>query len=408
MKATRIPALLLSIVMLMALLGCGSSDSDSDGDSLSAELAAAAAANPTELEGVWESQCFSNSDGDDEKVLTTITGRKAIQAFDSYIDSSGATCSGSVTFSKEMTIIIDDEFNDTILTGGVNAKTLTYTVFSYTITPKTESMANTLNQQGVCGLSNWVVNTPNDVTGGSCGGTLMPSRGSRIYDVYQLNGNTLYSGDEGTGARTSDATRPTQLAMDYPHTRQAVEQPISTYTEDFSDGVADNWTVETGTWSVSGNNYLVSSGAHKNSSVSYSETVDNFELEVKMSKTVGGSDNMALFINGDPGSIDSDGNWENAYKIVYGSGDWNVGKYVNGNYTAIQNWTTSSSLNNTLGDWNIIKVRYNQNIIKVYINDSLQGTISNTSLTSGKVGLSMFDNSISGEAKFDYVTIRQY
>ena len=178
------------------------------------------------------------------------------------------------------------------------------------------------------------------------------------------------------------------------------------FTEDFSDGVADNWLVRDGTWSVTNRQYAVQSAARKCSSVYYNATFDDFVFEARMMKASGAStDNLGLFFRGDPSQVDADGNWWNGYKVFFGSGDWQLSRFVNGTRYALINWTSSPELTNGFGAWNTLKVACNQGTIQVFINGALQGTAQDSTFSSGKVGLTMFDSDMSGEARFDAVSL---
>ncbi len=178
------------------------------------------------------------------------------------------------------------------------------------------------------------------------------------------------------------------------------------FTEDFSDGMANNWVVRDGTWSVTDQQYAVRSASGKNSSVYYDATFDDFVFEARMMKASGAStDNLGLFFRGDPSQVDADGNWWNGYKVFFGSGDWQLSRFVNGTRSALVNWTSSPELVNGFGAWNTLKVACTQGTIQVFINGVLQGTAQDSTFSSGTVGLTMFDSDKSGVARFDAVSL---
>lgn len=178
------------------------------------------------------------------------------------------------------------------------------------------------------------------------------------------------------------------------------------FTEDFSDGVADNWVVRDGTWSVAAQQYVVQSAARKCSSVYYNATFDDFIFEARMTKSSGAStDNLGFFFRGDPSQVDADGNWWNGYKVFFGSGDWQLSRFVNGTRYALVDWTSSPELTNGFGAWNTLKVACTQGTLQVFINGVLQGTAQDNMFKTGKVGLTMFDGGMSGEARFDAVSL---
>ncbi len=184
----------------------------------------------------------------------------------------------------------------------------------------------------------------------------------------------------------------------------------SGFSEDFSDGSADGWKPVTGTWTVAGGYYTVSSSGNKTSTSYYDQSFDNFEIEAKIRKTVAGqatpTDNVGVYFLGNPGTVSSDGNWKNGYCLVCGSGDWNLSRYSNGNWSSVVGWTASSQLQNSLGVWIVLKIRYLNGQAQIYINGVLQRTVNNlTTFTSGKVGLKLYDAGAVGKGEIDYVTV---
>jgi len=179
------------------------------------------------------------------------------------------------------------------------------------------------------------------------------------------------------------------------------------YYEDFSTNSAINWVPVNGNWSTANNNYLVSSSTTEMSTSYFDKVFSFFELEVKVTKISGENDNISIFFNGDPSTVGSSGNWDNGYKFTYGSGDWQLSKVKNGDWSSIKGWTSSYSLNNKLGEWNIVKIVRTPNYIDIYINGSLQRSLYDTTLISGKIGVCMYDKYKNGQAKFDYVSIKQ-
>jgi hypothetical protein len=185
----------------------------------------------------------------------------------------------------------------------------------------------------------------------------------------------------------------------------------SGFSEDFGDGIAQDWKPVTGTWAVAGGYYTVSSSGPKTSTSYYDDDFGNFELEVKIRKTVAGqkypTDNVGIFFHGDPGAVLPDGNWKNGYSLVCGSGQWNLSKYVNGTWSSVIGWTTSSQVQNSLGVWNVLKLRYRNGAIEFFINDVLQISYEMypKTFTSGKIGLKMYDDGASGKGEIDYITV---
>jgi hypothetical protein len=178
------------------------------------------------------------------------------------------------------------------------------------------------------------------------------------------------------------------------------------FYDDFDDGVADNWISADGNWWVSNGSYQVTNTNYTVSTSYYDNDFTNYEYEVKMRKTTGGSYNIGLILNGDPSQLDSYGDWYNCYWLaISASGDWVFFKEVNGSVITLQSWTYSADLFTGLGAWNVVKVVSANGYFDVYFNSVLQGTYVDSTFTSGKVGLKMYDYSYAGQAEYDYVSL---
>ncbi len=179
------------------------------------------------------------------------------------------------------------------------------------------------------------------------------------------------------------------------------------FYEDFTDGIADNWVPVTGNWNVSNNTYNVTRTTHDVSSSYYNQDFSNFEFEMKAKKSTGDAYNISMFFNGDPSSIDSYGDWNNTYCLMYSTnGEWKLVKIINGNWTNIVDWTTSSAIN-TGYNWNIVKVEYVNGYINAYINNVLLGSYYDTTFPSGKIGIKIYDSNSNATnlGSFDYISL---
>ena len=181
----------------------------------------------------------------------------------------------------------------------------------------------------------------------------------------------------------------------------------SSFYEDFTDGVADNWIPVTGDWNVSNDTYNVTKTTHDTSTAYYNQDFSNFEFEVKAKKSAGNDCNISIYFNGDPSDISTVGGWNNGYSLMYcNNGDWKLVKIINGNWVNIVVWTYSPEIN-TGYSWNVIKVVYVDGYINAYINDVLLGTYYDITFPSGKVGIKMYeqDNNNIEFGKFDYISL---
>ncbi len=227
--------------------------------------------------------------------------------------------------------------------------------------------------------------------------------------AYSHNfGNFILTIDQGNGLNP-----PTDLTANLDETNGEVElswdyEPSAGegFYEDFEDGVADNWIPITGSWSVSGGNYNVSSDPVYLSNTSYyNQDFMDYQFETTLRKSVGESCNIGIWFNGIP-QITGYGSWLYGYKLVYCSdGDWNLVRFDNGASTFLQDWISSSDLNIGIGAWNTISIYSVNGYIEIYFNGNYQNTYFDDTYLSGKVGVQMYDNINTGSAAFDNVSL---
>jgi hypothetical protein len=77
------------------------------------------------------------------------------------------------------------------------------------LTPKIPTLVSILNQEKVCGFSDWAINTSKDISGLTCGEgqEKNPAKGSMIYTIVKVEGNNLSLGDSDQES-LKDGTTP--------------------------------------------------------------------------------------------------------------------------------------------------------------------------------------------------------
>ena len=236
------------------------------------------------------------------------------------------------------------------------------------------------------------------------------------YDVYLRANCGISPGDDDSNwvgpitFKTLDTVAPSNLTAEINQTNGEVTlnwSENSGFYEDFTDGVANNWIPVTGDWNVSNSTYNATRTTHDTSSSYYNQDFSSFEFEMRAKKNGGGSCNISMYFNGDPSSITATGNWDNAYSLMYcTNGSWKLVKIINGNWTSIVDWTSSSAIN-TGNNWNVLKVVYVDGYINAYINNVLLGSYYDVTFPSGKVGIKMYDNADNDIdlGNFDYISL---
>ena len=134
----------------------------------------------TELEGTWETACYTNSDNTSAIETITMVGNILTLKDEKHSDTSCATdysltesshtfsIGDPVTFSEEKT---GHEFTVTI---GSTEK----------ITPQSASTVSSYNSRIKCGASDWELNTEKECS--------IDNASETIYCLYQLDGNNFY------------------------------------------------------------------------------------------------------------------------------------------------------------------------------------------------------------------------
>lgn len=181
--------------------------------------------------------------------------------------------------------------------------------------------------------------------------------------------------------------------------------PVNGFHEDFNGYISYNWEYVSGNWTTGMNQLDCSNSDKEVASAFYNYDFGDFDMEVVLSKLSGDDCNAGIFFHGDPSAINATGTWLNSYHlIICASGDWNMVRYDNGTANFIQNWTNSPDLITGLGNYNTIRIVKAAGNIDVYFNGVLQGTYFDNTYNIGKLGLKMYDGTLSGIGSFDYVS----
>lgn len=165
------------------------------------------------------------------------------------------------------------------------------------------------------------------------------------------------------------------------------------------NGSAPGWISYTGLWYI-GDNYLYTSGLTDSwASAGYIVQFGNFDYEASMWRSGCNSCANYIVFRGTPFPLTANNNWYNEYKLQYsGDGYYSVWKRVEGGSgIAIVGWTYSPAINQ--GDaWNTLRVVARGTSLSFYINGVALWSGTDSSLSSGHVGLGMYrDASSTGD-----------
>ncbi|MEE4240167.1 MAG: C25 family cysteine peptidase [Desulfopila sp.] len=170
-----------------------------------------------------------------------------------------------------------------------------------------------------------------------------------------------------------------------------VMQGLSAGFDSQFNGDADGWIAHSGSWYYD-DNYLWTEGIiGTSSSVSYTEDFTNFDYQVRMWRYGNDGDANRIMVRGLPDPLFSYNHWNCSYFFQYSrNGTFSIWKELSdGSVTALQDWVMSSAINT--GDaWNTLRVVGNGSNLYFYINDSLVWSGTDSSLSSGRVGIGMY------------------
>ena len=179
--------------------------------------------------------------------------------------------------------------------------------------------------------------------------------------------------------------------------------------EHFSTTPSD-WTQESGTWNIASSQWWYTQGQASKSNISRYSGGDcgDIDITTRMWKgfaSSGEQGHPARLIIRSSGTIDSSGFYPNEYLFQYTpDGSFSVYKHVAGVETAVKYWTSSSAIN-TGAAWNKMRVYASGSSFWFYINDTLVWHGSDSSLSTGKIGVGMYSQSVPGNHLWvDYVT----
>ncbi|GMK37671.1 hypothetical protein PCCS19_07250 [Paenibacillus sp. CCS19] len=173
-------------------------------------------------------------------------------------------------------------------------------------------------------------------------------------------------------------------------------QAADLFTDNFDDGNATGWTATTGTWSVvqdSGNYVYYQSSTSEGRTSGGSATWTNYSVQSRIKvDSFNGSNRIYL-----AGRYKDGNNYYAASFDNSNGGTLELRKKVSGSSSTLA--TKSYAL--SAGTWYTIKLEMNGSSIKMYVNGVLQLSATDTSLTSGAVGLVAFKTA----TKYDDIVV---
>jgi hypothetical protein len=96
------------------------------------------------------------------------------------------------------------------------------TIAQYLVKPLVSSVSSAYYSASLCGISNWALGAAQDLTGKTCNGSVMPTLGQTIYDLYGIStsGDLRLGNIDAVTTGISSAARPVALATNPKYRRQ--------------------------------------------------------------------------------------------------------------------------------------------------------------------------------------------
>jgi hypothetical protein len=162
----------------------------------------------------------------------------------------------------------------------------------------------------------------------------------------------------------------------------------------------NGWETVNGSWSIYNFSYLKTNGLQDSFvSTYYNQDFSILNYQVKMKRFGCTYCANALYVRGTPyptwnGGLGCVVCWQAGYYFAYSnSGVFSIWIINNTQTIPLQNWTESAAINK--GSWNTLKVIADGSTLKFYINNTLVWSGSDSTLTDGKVGITMYRDAVS-------------
>jgi Zn-dependent metalloprotease len=163
------------------------------------------------------------------------------------------------------------------------------------------------------------------------------------------------------------------------------------------NGSAPGWQVHTGSWLFDKDGWTTRGIAGTGSSVSYLSDFANFDYQAMLWREGSPYSSNRLWIRGRPNPLVGTNQWNNGYMFQYTrDGSFSIFKNVSGTSYVVQSWVSSSAINQD-GAWNLLRVVANSGYLYFFINNQLVWSGSDSSFTSGRVGIGMYSDGTGGD-----------
>lgn len=180
--------------------------------------------------------------------------------------------------------------------------------------------------------------------------------------------------------------------------------PTNGFNEQFTSSLS-NWTQYHGSWSiVNGSAHIQGTSSGTWLSLGYKKAnFGTLDYSVRMQNTNSEFYANAIVVRGDPEPLQSDFDWNSYYYFGYeNTGYFTIGRWVDGVWYSEGGWLSSSAI--VPYGWNILRITASGSTLYFYINGTVVGTLTDSILTTGTVGILFYDGS-GCNVNVDYATL---
>ena len=180
---------LLIIILSLILFSCGEKEESDDSAT-------------TELEGTWVTDCYQYSNSQYNKKTIVVSGKNYTYTSEYYSSSKCATVEDKWVYTLT-SLAIGDAM--TFSSGGSGHRFTSYHN-STKLEWQNAGSVSWANTNSYCGISNWVINVAQDVSGKTCGSSTEWSSGITLYGLYLLDGTKLLPSQSSSSYPSSVST----------------------------------------------------------------------------------------------------------------------------------------------------------------------------------------------------------
>ncbi len=157
------------------------------------------------------------------------------------------------------------------------------------------------------------------------------------------------------------------------------------------NGDSEGWVVHSGKWINYENKHIYTDGVPGSiSSISYDADFTNLDYRVQLYRYGANTNANRIIIRGTPSPLSGIKDWYNQYLFQYTrNGYYSVFKFVEGEIFTLKDWTFSDAVNQA-NSWNMLRVVGEGGKFTFYINGKQVWSGTDSSLTSGRVGIGMY------------------